>query len=210
MMTFFHTAAKHRARPPTLEERRRRNRMMRIAASLCAFFMVFAICQCVIVASKTQPMLIAAVDISRGDAIEASDVLIVQIPAHAALQSVLNSKKQAVGSMARVDIGKGNAIYPSMTVDMPAVPAGYTVLNVRIASDGDDIEPGDMLSLLSSIGCSADEAACTVSDNSMAMDIARSNDSGIVTLPCAMPADEAAGILSIQDAGAIIAVKQPP
>lgn len=184
--------------------------MMRLAASLCAFFMVFAICQCFLAASQTQSIVIAATDIARGQTIEDSDVMIVEIPSHTAFRSVYSSEEQAVGLTARIDIVRGDAMFPSMVADMPAVPHGYTVLNVRIASDAGDIAPGDMLSLMSPIGCANDEAACTVSSNSMAMDIAYENDSGMVMLPCAMPADEAAGILAIQDAGAIIAVRQPP
>lgn len=192
--------------PPGLAGRRRQWQLRRALAALFAGIATWCALQCVMATVRTRPVLVTAHALQPGDAIDADDVTVLDMPDHAALDAVLHEPAQAAGSLAAVAIGAGDLLTPALLNDTPSVPPGHTVIDVRLGELQHPFALGTKVRLTAAVGCdSPTDQGCTVSDDAMVMGTAAQD--GLIAM--AMPAADAMRTLDVQAQAPIIAVRAP-
>lgn len=210
MMSVFHFRGTSRN---SLERRRLLDHCRRALTACAAGLAVFAALHCVMATVETGPIVVAAVALARGDVIRDSDVTIRTVPASNVLDGALRHIAEANGNIAQTDIAAGTPLLTGMIGKRPVTPPGYTVIDVRLAGGWQDLIPGDVIALSAAGVCeqSTDSTdTCVVAGHAVTMGSIGDDGTGGVTLPLALPADEALHILSLQEQGMIVAVARSP
>ena len=176
-------------KPPargSLRRRRMADALRRLTAALCVGLAVLFGIEAVLAVVETEPMVVAARSIRRGDIIE-----------------------DVVGKVAQIDIEAADPISTHMARDAPVAPTGTTVIEVRLASSVNDVLAGDQVRLVSAVGCEG--ADCTLAENATVMNVGKPDAIGALggndrLVSFAMPPEAAAKVMELQQAGAIMAV----
>lgn len=145
----------HKTQRGSLKWRRRMALARRLVAACCAGLAVYAGLDCVISATDTVAVVVADSAIKRGERITADMVSLRTVATSSVLRSALRDTTAAVGRVAQVDIEAGQPLFAAFADAMPVVPEGYTVVEVRLSSDATRVVMGDVVSLASAAGCSA-------------------------------------------------------
>ncbi|RSX51024.1 SAF domain-containing protein [Bifidobacterium samirii] len=188
-----------------LRSRRAARTMRRVSAVLCAGLAVVAALGCVLASVETRPVLVAVTPAVRGESLADAQLALVQVPAADCLDGAVGSWDEwrilfGEAAIAAIDIAAGQPIFPTMIRASPVVPAGHTVIGIRLASDGGTLLPGDEIELVSAVGCTDDERSCRISGHAVVM-----GTDGEYTA-VALSADDALRVMASQEAGAIVAV----
>ena len=160
-------------KPPargSLRRRRMADALRRLTAALCVGLAVLFGLEAVLAVVETEPMVVAARSIRRGDIILAADVQLADMPVSAAGPSWTGNIEDVVGKVAQIDIEAADPISTHMARDAPVAPTGTTVIEVRLASSVDDVLAGDQVRLVSAVGCEG--ADCTLAENATVMNVA--------------------------------------
>ena len=197
-------------KPPargSLRRRRMADALRRLTAALCVGLAVLFGLEAVLV--ETEPMVVAARSIRRGDIILAADVQLADMPVSAIGPSWACNIEDVVGKVAQIDIEAADPISTHMARDAPVAPTGTTVIEVRLASSVDDVLAGDQVRLVSAVGCEAPN--CTLAENATVMNVDKPDTTGALgsndrLVSFAMPPEAAAKVMELQQAGAIMAV----
>ena len=196
-------------KPPargSLRRRRMADALRRLTAALCVGLAVLFGLEAVLAVVETEPMVVAARSIRRGDIILAADVQLADMPVSAAGTGNI---EDVVGKVAQIDIEAADPISTHMARDAPVAPTGTTVIEVRLASSVDDVLAGDQVRLVSAVGCEG--ADCTLAENATVMNVGKPDATGALggndrLVSFAMPPEAAAKVMELQQAGAIMAV----
>lgn len=199
-------------KPPargSLRRRRMADALRRLTAALCVGLAVLFGIEAVLAVVETEPMVVAARSIRRGDIILAADVQLADMPVSAAGPSWTGNIEDVVGKVAQIDIEAADPISTHMARDAPVAPTGTTVIEVRLASSVDDVLAGDQVRLVSAVGCEG--ADCTLAENATVMNVGKPDAIGALggndrLVSFAMPTEAAAKVMELQQAGAIMAV----
>lgn len=216
MMTLFHIPFPGGSTSRrTLAQRRRSALIRRTLAAATTGLMVFFTLQCLLLRAETQPVVVAKQSVKRGERVGVGDVEVRRIAATPLLDSSLHAADEVKGRIAQVDISPGEPILASMARDAPVVPKGFAVIQARLATAGDTIIAGDTISLVSTVGCegkaSHAAATCTLVESALAMGGSLGSGTGPERfMPLAMPPEQAAKILRVQQQGAVMAVTHAP
>lgn len=202
-------------KPPargSLRRRRMADALRRLTAALCVGLAVLFGIEAVLAVVETEPMVVAARSIRRGDIILAADVQLADMPVSAAGPSWTGNIEDVVGKVAQIDIEAADPISTHMARDAPVAPTGTTVIEVRLASSVDDVLAGDQVRLVSAVGCEG--ADCTLAENATVMNVGKPDATGALggndrLVSFAMPPEAAAKVMELQQAGAIMAVVRP-
>ena len=194
-------------KPPargSLRRRRMADALRRLTAALCVGLAVLFGLEAVLAVVETEPMVVAARSIRRGDIILAADVQLADMPVSAAGPSWTGNIEDVVGKVEAAD-----PISTHMARDAPVAPTGTTVIEVRLASSVDDVLAGDQVRLVSAVGCEG--ADCTLAENATVMNVGKPDTTGALggndrLVSFAMPPEAAAKVMELQQAGAIMAV----
>ena len=193
-------------KPPargSLRRRRMADALRRLTAALCVGLAVLFGLEAVLAVVETEPMVVAARAIRRGDIILAADVQLADMPVSAAGPSWTGNIEDVVGKVAQIDIEAADPISTHMARDAPVAPTGTTVIEVRLASSVDQVR------LVSAVGCEG--ADCTLAENATVMNVGKPDATGALggndrLVSFAMPPEAAAKVMELQQAGAIMAV----
>ena len=185
-------------KPPargSLRRRRMADALRRLTAALCVGLAVLFGIEAVLAVVETEPMVVAARSIRRGDIILAADVQLADMPVSAAGPSWTGNIEDPIST--------------HMARDAPVAPTGTTVIEVRLASSVDDVLAGDQVRLVSAVGCEG--ADCTLAENATVMNVGKPDATGALggndrLVSFAMPPEAAAKVMELQQAGAIMAV----
>lgn len=199
-------------KPPargSLRRRRMADALRRLTAALCVGLAVLFGIEAVLAVVETEPMVVAARLIRRGDIILAADVQLADMPVSAIGPSWACNIEDVVGKVAQIDIEAADPISTHMARDAPVAPTGTTVIEVRLASSVDDVLAGDQVRLVSAVGCEG--ADCTLAENATVMNVDKPDTTGALgsndrLVSFAMPPEAAAKVMELQQAGAIMAV----
>lgn len=182
----------------------------RLAVALCMGMAVFLTLEDFLPDRHHVTQVVAARSIERGQTIQRRDVTTMTVPA-SAWKPAANDAEQIIGRVAQIDIVAGDWISTNMARDSPIIPIGTTVLEVRLASDPDQLMPGDHVRLASTMGCEGDE--CLLSGDALVMSAPsggdttqRPLDAESTTMAFALPPEDAARVMRLQQTGAIVAV----
>lgn len=197
-------------KPPargSLRRRRMADALRRLTAALCVGLAVLFGLEAVLAVVETEPMVVAARSIRRGDIILAADVQLADMPVSAAGPSWTGNIEDVVGKVAQIDIEAADPISTHMARDAPVAPTGTTVIEVRLASSVDDVLAGDQVRLVSAVGCEG--ADCTLAENATVMNVGKPDATGALggndrLVSFAMPPEAAAKVMELQQAGAMI------
>ena len=208
-------------KPPargSLRRRRMADALRRLTAALCVGLAVLFGLEAVLAVVETEPMVVAARSIRRGDIILAADVQLADMPVSAAGPSWTGNIEDVVGKVAQIDIEAADPISTHMARDAPVAPTGTTVIEVRLASSVDDVLAGDQVRLVSAVGCEGADCTPAVStgggtlaENATVMNVGKPDAIGALggndrLVSFAMPPEAAAKVMELQQAGAIMAV----
>lgn len=207
---------------PTLSARRMRARLVRAAAALTAGLTVFLTLSTIGAMTATTEVVVASHDIERGSVITRKDVTILEVPASATVANVPSDAGEVVGMVAQIDIERDQPIHRSLARKAPVVPPGRSVLEVKVSNDVSALTPGDVVSLVSAVGCApADQATilgevggerreglCTLTNQALVMGRPTTDDSGSTAIEIAVEPDAALRVMNSADVGAVIAVQQ--
>mgnify|MGYP000072587908 FL=1 len=166
-------------KPPargSLRRRRMADALRRLTAALCVGLAVLFGIEAVLAVVETEPMVVAARSIRRGDIILAADVQLADMPVSAAGPSWTGNIEDVVGKVAQIDIEAADPISTHMARDAPVAPTGTTVIEVRLASSVDDVLAGDQVRLVSAVGCEG--ADCTLAENATVMNVGKPDATG--------------------------------
>lgn len=200
----------------SLKRRRCYAVIRRLTAALFAGLAVLFAVQAVLSTVETTPVVVAARAIERGSQIDDADVRVVDMPKTALGPSMTDDMSAVIGLIAQIDIAAGDSILTTMARDVPLAPTGTTVIAVRLASSPDGLLPGDEVSLVSTVGCDGED--CTLAEQALVMAVGGQADTGsgsslgtlygdnAQTVSCAMRSKEAAKVIALQEAGAVVAV----
>lgn len=144
---------------PTLAARRARARLVRLATALCVGLAVFTVLAVMHSMVATTTVVVAMHAITRGSVIGDDDVVTLEVPLSPAVRGAISSTDDAVGSIAQTDLVHNQPLFPTNARDSPVVPDDHTVLEVTVSNDAARLIAGDRVSLVSAVGCSADEGA---------------------------------------------------
>ena len=161
-------------KPPargSLRRRRMADALRRLTAALCVGLAVLRGIEAVLAVVETEPMVVAARSIRRGDSTLAADVQLADMPVSAAGPSWTGNIEDVVGKVAQIDIEAADPISTHMARDAPVAPTGTTVIEVRLASSVDDVLAGDQVRLVSAVGCEG--ADCTLAENATVMNVGK-------------------------------------
>lgn len=199
----------------SLRRRRLTHVVRRAIIAVAAGVAVFAALMCVVGAQATRTVMVAAVDIARGQTVDADMLRPAQVPVSDvggwSWNAVLDDVSGLPG-VAQVDIAAGQPIFGSMIRAQPVVPDGFTVIEVRLASAAGVLTAGDEIALASAVGCARDEHdetaandACVLVERALVMQEPQDATPDAATT-LAMAPNDALRVMSSQEAGAIVAV----
>lgn len=212
MMTFSHIRRVARALagmrdPRDPASRRLARAARRMLAAGCAALAVLCALLGAGADARMRPVLVAQRAVARGEHVGADAVIVTDLHDHAALDGALRSTGELDGALAQVDIRAGDILMASMVGPAPTVPAGHTVVDLRLGERQEPFPVGTRIELASVVGCAQGaDAICTISAQAVVMGPARDDDYGMRTTPVAMPAREAMRALAAQEEGAVIAI----
>ena len=115
---------RHGSTAASLEARRSNARLHRFLAALCAGLTVFATLQCVRAAIATQPIVVAVRNVAKGTAITREDVDLREAPSDGSLSNAFHTLDDAVGLIAQVGIGAHDVLMSGMEVRLASVAGG--------------------------------------------------------------------------------------
>lgn len=217
-----HTPPWARLMRPTLAGRRTRARLVRLAAALTAGLAVFITLSALGSMTATAEVVIASHDIARGSVIRRKDVAVIEVPASAAVEGALTDADDAVGMVAQIDIERDQPLYRTFARETPVIPPGRSALDVEVSNDVSALTPGDVVSLVSAVGCTPadqaeilgesggerEEGLCTLTNQALVMGRPTTDDSGTTTIEVAVEPDAALRVMNSADVGAVVAVQQ--
>lgn len=198
----------------------------RLLCAAAASVAVFAALMCVVTATATRMIVVAAVDIEYGTVIDPDMVRVTAWPSSDSLvlpNVFVTMEEIPDGGIAQVDIGAGQPLFRPMIRDQPSVPDGFTVIEVHLASDTGALIPGDTVALASLAGCegshdagASSEQSCILVEHAMVMtgrgtkgassETSSGNYDARSLTMLAMPPDDALRVMASQEAGAVVAV----
>lgn len=196
----------------SLRRRRLTHVVRRAIIAVAAGVAVFAALMCVVGAQATRTVMVAAVDIARGQTVDADMLRPAQVPVSDvggwSWNAVLDDVSGLPG-VAQVDIAAGQPIFGSMIRAQPVVPDGFTVIEVRLASAAGVLTAGDEIALASAVGCARDgtvaDDACVLVERALVMREPQDATTDATTT-LAMAPNDALRVMSSQEVGAIVAV----
>lgn len=213
---------RHGSTAASLEARRSNARLHRFLAALCAGLTVFATLQCVRAAIATQPIVVAVRNVAKGTAITREDVELREAPSDGSLSNAFHTLDDAVGLIAQVGIGAHDVLMSGMARASPVVPQGHTSIEVRLASVAGGLIPGDKVTLSSATMTDAemqsgtpnvadmpdggvDAQLRTICAEALLTGKPTKDAQGNTIAVFAMPPNEAAVVLRVQEYSAVIA-----
>ena len=213
---------RHGSTAASLEARRSNARLHRFLAALCAGLTVFATLQCVRAAIATQPIVVAVRNVAKGTAITREDVELREAPSDGSLSNAFHTLDDAVGLIAQVGIGAHDVLMSGMARASPVVPQGHTSIEVRLASVAGGLIPGDKVTLSSATMTDAemqsgtpnvadmpdggvDAQLRTICTEALLTGKPAKDAQGNTIAVFAMPPNEAAVVLRVQEYSAVIA-----
>lgn len=213
---------RHGSTTASLEARRSNARLHRFLAALCAGLTVFATLQCVRAAIATQPIVVAVRNVAKGTAITREAVELREAPSDGSLSNAFHTLDDAVGLIAQVGIGAHDVLMSGMARASPVVPQGHTSIEVRLASVAGGLIPGDKVTLSSATMTDAEMQSGTpnvadMSDGGVDAQLRTICTEALLTgkpakdaqgntiAVFAMPPNEAAVVLRVQEYSAVIA-----
>ena len=213
---------RHGSTAASLEARRSNARLHRFLAALCAGLTVFATLQCVRAAIATQPIVVAVRNVAKGTAITREDVELREAPSDGSLSNAFHTLDDAVGLIAQVGIGAHDVLMSGMARASPVVPQGHTSIEVRLASVAGGLIPGDKVTLSSATMTDAemqsgipnvadmpdggvDAQLRTICAEALLTGKPAKDAQGNTIAVFAMPPNEAAVVLRVQEYSAVIA-----
>lgn len=213
---------RHGSTAASLEARRSNARLHRFLAALCAGLTVFATLQCVRAAIATQPIVVAVRNVAKGTAITREDVDLREAPSDGSLSNAFHTLDDAVGLIAQVGIGAHDVLMSGMARASPVVPQGHTSIEVRLASVAGGLIPGDKVTLSSATMTDAemqsgtpnvadmpdggvDAQLRTICAEALLTGKPAKDAQGNTIAVFAMPPNEAAVVLRVQEYSAVIA-----
>lgn len=213
---------RHGSTAASLEARRSNARLHRFLAALCAGLTVFATLQCVRAAIATQPIVVAVRNVAKGTAITHEDVELREAPSDGSLSNAFHTLDDAVGLIAQVGIGAHDVLMSDMARASPVVPQGHTSIEVRLASVAGGLIPGDKVTLSSATMTDAemqsgtpnvadmpdggvDAQLRTICAEALLTGKPAKDAQGNTIAVFAMPPNEAAVVLRVQEYSAVIA-----
>lgn len=213
---------RHGSTAASLEARRSNARLHRFLAALCAGLTVFATLQCVRAAIATQPIVVAVRNVAKGTAITREAVELREAPSDGSLSNAFHTLDDAVGLIAQVGIGAHDVLMSGMARASPVVPQGHTSIEVRLASVAGGLIPGDKVTLSSATMTDAemqsgtpnvadmpdggvDAQLRTICAEALLTGKPAKDAQGNTIAVFAMPPNEAAVVLRVQEYSAVIA-----
>lgn len=213
---------RHGSTAASLEARRSNARLHRFLAALCAGLTVFATLQCVRAAIATQPIVVAVRNVTKGTAITREAVELREAPSDGSLSNAFHTLDDAVGLIAQVGIGAHDVLMSGMARASPVVPQGHTSIEVRLASVAGGLIPGDKVTLSSATMTDAemqsgtpnvadmpdggvDAQLRTICTEALLTGKPAKDAQGNTIAVFAMPPNEAAVVLRVQEYSAVIA-----
>lgn len=213
---------RHGSTAASLEARRSNARLHRFLAALCAGLTVFATLQCVRAAIATQPIVVAVRNVAKGTAITREDVELREAPSDGSLSNAFHTLDDAVGLIAQVGIGAHDVLMSGIARASPVVPQGHTSIEVRLASVAGGLIPGDKVTLSSATMTDAemqsgtpnvadmpdggvDAQLRTICAEALLTGKPAKDAQGNTIAVFAMPPNEAAVVLRVQEYSAVIA-----
>ncbi len=213
---------RHGSTAASLEARRSNARLHRFLAALCAGLTVFATLQCVRAAIATQPIVVAVRNVAKGTAITREAVELREAPSDGSLSNAFHTLDDAVGLIAQVGIGAHDVLMSGMARASPVVPQGHTSIEVRLASVAGGLIPGDKVTLSSATMTDAemqsgtpnvadmpdggvDAQLRTICTEALLTGKPAKDAQGNTIAVFAMPPNEAAVVLRVQEYSAVIA-----
>ena len=191
--------------PPThglLRRRRMLHAARRCIAAFCAGLAVLFGLGTVLAQVQTAPVVIADRPIAR------ADIRVELLPVSTVGSSYATDADEITGLIAQIDIAVNDPISTHMARDAPLPPTGTTVIEVRLASNPDDLLPGDSVQLVSAVGCAGED--CVLAKEALVMAIGEAEASSLGSnerqVSFAMKPHAAAAVMELQQAGAIVAV----
>ena len=189
---------------------------------MCAGLTVFATLQCVRAAIATQPIVVAVRNVAKGTAITREDVELREAPSDGSLSNAFHTLDDAVGLIAQVGIGAHDVLMSGMARASPVVPQGHTSIEVRLASVAGGLIPGDKVTLSSATMTDAemqsgtpnvadmpdggvDAQLRTICTEALLTGKPAKDAQGNTIAVFAMPPNEAAVVLRVQEYSAVIA-----
>lgn len=213
---------RHGSTAASVEARRSNARLHRFLAALCAGLTVFATLQCVRAAIATQPIVVAVRNVAKGTAITREAVELREAPSDGSLSNAFHTLDDAVGLIAQVGIGAHDVLMSGMARASPVVPQGHTSIEVRLASVAGGLIPGDKVTLSSATMTDAemqsgtpnvadmpdggvDAQLRTICTEALLTGKPAKDAQGNTIAVFAMPPNEAAVVLRVQEYSAVIA-----
>ncbi|MCW1000397.1 SAF domain-containing protein, partial [Streptococcus anginosus] len=99
--------------------------------------------------------------------ISSADIRVELLPVSTVGSSYATDADEITGLIAQIDIAVNDPISTHMARDAPLPPTGTTVIEVRLASNPDDLLPGDSVQLASAVGCAGED--CVLAEEALVM-----------------------------------------
>jgi hypothetical protein len=205
--------------PGSLKRRRAVVFARRLTAAICAGLAVLFGLEAVLASVETETVVVASRPIARGETIMADDVRLAEMPKSSLSPSMVGKVKDVMGRIAQIDIAPEDPMLKPMARNAPITPDGFTVIEVRLASEETSLITGDTIALDSAIGCANETAveapqSCKLVERAIVMEHPGKPSGNYDENPpvsLAMPPEDALRVMASQEAGAIIAVaRQSP
>lgn len=166
--------------------------------------------------------MVAVRNVAKGTAITREAVELREAPSDGSLSNAFHTLDDAVGLIAQVGIGAHDVLMSGMARASPVVPQGHTSIEVRLASVADGLIPGDKVTLSSATMTDAemqsgtpnvadmpdggvDAQLRTICAEALLTGKPAKDAQGNTIAVFAMPPNEAAVVLRVQEYSAVIA-----
>lgn len=166
--------------------------------------------------------MVAVRNVAKGTAITREDVELREAPSDGSLSNAFHTLDDAVGLIAQVGIGAHDVLMSGMARASPVVPQGHTSIEVRLASVAGGLIPGDKVTLSSATMTDAemqsgtpnvadmpdggvDAQLHTICAEALLTGKPAKDAQGNTIAVFAMPPNEAAVVLRVQEYSAVIA-----
>ncbi|MCI1935394.1 MAG: SAF domain-containing protein [Bifidobacteriaceae bacterium] len=146
--------------PKDLQTRRKMKRIIDLGlVLLCAFATTLVVS--LALPSADAPVLVARKHIEAGHTINADDVRVQLIDAHAVASNAATAPQQAIGQVSVIPIPSGGGIPKQALSYVPELPANSTVITVTVAGNTRNLSVGDSIAVLSAGLPSSHESGTT-------------------------------------------------
>lgn len=209
-MTFLFGNDTSRNNRQRLRQRRQWAEARRLLIAVSAGLLAWSVLQCISGMIATDTVVLAQNDIHRGDVLTSSSLAMQTVPHTAVLDDAATNTADLEGRVANIDIAAGMPILQGMTGAMPAVAAGFTSMQVPLASAPQMLHPGDHIHLVSEGKTLAAKATVIRLPEEVEQDefASPSEQPLAVTITVAVTAEEAMAILAAQEDHPILAVSR--